>query len=54
VGRLVRGLFYAACFYVASLILMPSSALGLTPPQMMLASVGLGICISLFVTRHRP
>jgi hypothetical protein len=53
VGRLIRGFVYGACIYVASLIIMPSSALGLTPPQMVLASVGAGIALSLLVTRQR-
>jgi hypothetical protein len=50
---LIRGLVYAACIYVAALIIMPSSALGLTPPQMVLASLGAGIALSLLVTRHK-
>jgi hypothetical protein len=49
---LIRGFVYGACIYVATLIIMPTSALGLTPPQMVLASIGVGLGLSLFVTRH--
>jgi hypothetical protein len=52
-SRLIRGLFYGAFIYVAALIIMPSSALGLTPPQMVLASVVTGVGLALFVTRQR-
>jgi len=53
VSRVIRGLVYGAFIYIASLIVMPSSALGLTPQQMVLASVAAGICLSLYFTRRR-
>jgi hypothetical protein len=53
VSRLIRGLFYGALIYIATLIIMPTSALGLTPPQMVIASVVTGVSLALFVTRQR-
>jgi len=50
---MIRGLFCGALIYVATLIIMPSSALGLTPPEMVIASVATGMGLALYVTRHR-
>jgi hypothetical protein len=52
VSRVVRGIVYAALIYAATLIIMPTSALGLTPPQMLLASAAAGIGLGFFVTRR--
>ena len=53
VGRLVRGLVYGAILYVITLIIMPASALGLTPAQMVPACVVVGVCLALYVTRRK-
>jgi hypothetical protein len=53
VSRVIRGFVYGAFIYLAALVIMPSSALGLTPPQMVLASVGVGLCLSLYFRRRR-
>ncbi len=52
-GRFIRGMVYATCLYIASLIIMPADSLGLGPVGTVLAAIAAGMALSLLVTRKK-